>query len=438
MKPEIVIIGGGLAGSEAAWQAAQRGVKVLLYEMRPGRMTEAHKTGDFAELVCSNSLKSKDIINSHGLLKEELRELGSLIIQAADKTSVPSGSALSVDRVEFSRFITDAVSSHPNIKVLREEVSKLSFEVPLILATGPLTSQDMTEELKKIIKHDFIYFYDAISPVISSDSINMDIAFRASRYNKGGADYINCPMDKDVYEQFYNALIAADKVHAKDFDKIPYFEGCMPVEVLAERGRETLAYGPLKPVGLTDPGSGRQPHAVVQLRQEDRFGQAYNMVGFQTRLKWPEQKKVFRMIPGLEHAEFLRYGSQHRNTFINSPKLLDNSLRLNGENDIYIAGQMTGVEGYVESTAMGLLAGISAVINMNGEEFIPPPVTTAAGALLSYITTDTVLKFQPMNINWGLFPPLAVVVKDKEANRERLAKRALKDISKWKMQLKIF
>lgn len=438
MKPEIVIIGGGLAGSEAAWQAAQRGVKVLLYEMRPGRMTEAHKTGDFAELVCSNSLKSKDIINSHGLLKEELRELGSLIIQAADKTSVPSGSALSVDRVEFSRFITDAVSSHPNIKVLREEVSKLSFEVPLILATGPLTSQDMTEELKKIIKHDFIYFYDAISPVISSDSINMDIAFRASRYNKGGADYVNCPMDKDEYEQFYNALITADKVHAKDFDKIPYFEGCMPVEVLAERGIETLAYGPMKPVGLTDPGSGRQPHAVVQLRQEDRFGQAYNMVGFQTRLKWPEQKRVFRMIPGLEHAEFLRYGSQHRNTFINSPKLLDNSLRLKGENDIYIAGQMTGVEGYVESTAMGLIAGISAVINMNGEEFIPPPVTTAAGALLSYITTDTVLKFQPMNINWGLFPPLAVVVKDKEANRERLAKRALKDISKWKMQLKIF
>lgn len=438
MKPEIVIIGGGLAGSEAAWQAAQRGVKVLLYEMRPGRMTEAHKTGDFAELVCSNSLKSKDIINSHGLLKEELRELGSLIIQAADKTIVPSGSALSVDRVEFSRFITDAISSHPNIKVLREEVSKLSFEVPLILATGPLTSQDMTEELKKIIKHDFIYFYDAISPVISNDSIKMDIAFRASRYNKGGADYINCPMDRDEYEQFYNALIAADKVHAKDYDKIPYFEGCMPVEVLAERGRETLAYGPMKPVGLIDPRSGRQPHAVVQLRQEDRFGQSFNMVGFQTRLKWPEQKRVFRMIPGLEHAEFLRYGSQHRNTFINSPKLLDNSLRLKGENDIYIAGQITGVEGYVESTAMGLLAGISAVINLNGEEFIPPPVTTATGALLSYITADTVLKFQPMNINWGLFPPLTVVVKDKEANRERLAKRALKDISKWKMQLKIF
>ncbi|MBI5194259.1 MAG: methylenetetrahydrofolate--tRNA-(uracil(54)-C(5))-methyltransferase (FADH(2)-oxidizing) TrmFO [Nitrospirae bacterium] len=438
MKPEIVIIGGGLAGSEAAWQAAQRGVKVLLYEMRPGRMTEAHKTGDFAELVCSNSLKSKDITNAHGLLKEELRELGSLIIQAADKTSVPSGSALSVDRVEFSHFITDAISSHPNIKVLREEVSKLSFEVPLILATGPLTSQDLTEDLQKIIKHDFIYFYDAISPVISNDSINYEIAFRASRYNKGGADYINCPMDRKEYEQFFNALITADKVHAKDFEKIPYFEGCMPVEVLAERGIETLAYGPMKPVGLTDPRNGRQPHAVVQLRQEDRFGQAYNMVGFQTRLKWPEQKRVFRMIPGLEHAEFLRYGSQHRNTFINSPKLLDNSLRLKGENDIYVAGQITGVEGYVESTAMGLLAGISAVINLNGEEFIPPPVTTAAGALLGYITADTVLKFQPMNINWGLFPPLAVVMKDKEANRERLSRRALKDISKWKMQLKIF
>ena len=438
MKPELVIIGGGLAGSEAAWQAAERGVKVLLYEMRPGRMTEAHRTGDLAELVCSNSLKSKEITNSHGLLKEELRELGSLIIKIADKTAVPAGSALSVDRVEFSHLITEAISSHPNIKILREEVSKLSFEIPLILATGPLTSQTLIEALKGIIKHDLIYFFDAIAPIISRESINMDIAFTASRYDKGGADYINCPMNREEYERFYNALIAADKVNVKDFEKIPYFEGCMPVEVLAERGKETLAYGPLKPVGLKDPRNGKQPHAVVQLRQEDKFGQSYNMVGFQTRLKWPEQKKVFRMIPGLEHAEFLRYGSQHRNTFINSPVLLDTSLRLKDENNIYVAGQITGVEGYVESTAMGLLAGLSAVINMNGEEFIPPPETTATGALLNYITTETVLKFQPMNMNWGLFPPLSVAIKDKEANRERLARRALKDIAKWKTQLKIF
>ncbi len=438
MKPELVIIGGGLAGSEAAWQAAERGVKVLLYEMRPNRMTEAHRTGDLAELVCSNSLKSKEITNSHGLLKEELRELGSLIIKIADKTAVPAGSALSVDRVEFSHLITEAISSHPNIKILREEVSKLSFEIPLILATGPLTSQTLIEALKGIIKHDLIYFFDAIAPIISRESINMDIAFTASRYDKGGADYINCPMNREEYERFYNALIAADKVNVKDFEKIPYFEGCMPVEVLAERGKETLAYGPLKPVGLKDPRNGKQPHAVVQLRQEDKFGQSYNMVGFQTRLKWPEQKKVFRMIPGLEHAEFLRYGSQHRNTFINSPVLLDTSLRLKDENNIYVAGQITGVEGYVESTAMGLLAGLSAVINMNGEEFIPPPETTATGALLNYITTETVLKFQPMNMNWGLFPPLSVAIKDKEANRERLARRALKDIAKWKTQLKIF
>lgn len=438
MKPELVIIGGGLAGSEAAWQAAERGVKVLLYEMRPGRMTEAHRTGDLAELVCSNSLKSKEITNAHGLLKEELRELGSLIMQMADKTSVPAGSALSVDRAEFSRLITEAISSHPNIKIIREEVSKLSFEVPLILATGPLTSQSMIEELKGIIKNEFIYFYDAISPIISSDSINKDVVFRASRYNKGGDDYINCPMNREEYEQFYHTLVSADKVHVKDFDKIPYFEGCMPVEVMAGRGIETLVYGPLKPVGLKDPRNGKQPHAVVQLRQEDRYGQAYNMVGFQTRLKWPEQKRVFRMIPGLEQAEFLRYGSQHRNTFIDSPRLLDTSLRLKDENNIYVAGQITGVEGYTESTAMGLLAGISAVINMRGEEFIAPPDTTGTGALLGYITTDTVLKFQPMNINWGLFPPLSVVIKDKGANRERLARRALKDINKWKMQLKIF
>lgn len=437
MKPELVIIGGGLAGCEAAWQAATRGVRVLLYEMRPGRMTEAHKTGDLAELVCSNSLKSSEIINAHGLLKEELRMLGSLIIGIADKTRVPAGSALAVDRHEFSRMITEAISSHPHIRIIREEVMKPSFEVPVIVATGPLTSDSLIAGLQGIIQEDLIYFYDAISPVISGSSINEEIAFRASRYDKGGADYINCPMDKDEYEHFYNMLMAADKATLREFEEIPYFEGCMPVEAMAERGRDTLAYGPLKPVGLKDPRSGEMPYAVVQLRQEDRFGQAYNMVGFQTRLKWPEQKRVFRMIPGLERAEFLRYGSLHRNTFINSPLLLDNSLRLKREGNIYMAGQLIGVEGYSESVAMGLLAGLAATTHLRGEEFPTPPDTTGVGGLLNYVTTGSLSGFQPMNINWGLFPPLPRKTKDKAANREKVAERAMKDIEKWKRQLQI-
>jgi len=437
MKPELVIIGGGLAGCEAAWQAATRGVRVLLYEMRPGRMTEAHKTGDLAELVCSNSLKSAEIFNAHGLLKEELRMLGSLIIRIADKTRVPAGSALAVDRHEFSNRVTEAIAAHPNIKIIREEVIEPSFEVPVIVATGPLTSDRFIAGLQRIIQEDLIYFYDAISPVISGSSINEEIAFRASRYDKGGADYINCPMGKEEYEHFYNMLVAADKATLREFEEIPYFEGCMPVEVMAERGRDTLVYGPLKPVGLKDPRSGETPYAVVQLRQEDRFGQAYNMVGFQTRLKWPEQKRVFRMIPGLEHAEFLRYGSLHRNTFINSPLLLDHSLRLKREGNLYMAGQIIGVEGYTESVAMGLLAGLSATAHLRGEEFIPPPDTTGVGGLLNYVTTGSLSGFQPMNINWGLFPPLSVKVKDKGAYRQKVAERAMKDIEKWKRQLKV-
>jgi len=408
MKPELVIIGGGLAGSEAAWQAAVRGVRVLLYEMRPGRMTEAHKTGDLAELVCSNSLKSAEIVNAHGLLKEELRMLGSLIIRIADKTRVPAGSALAVDRHEFSRRVTEAIASHPNIKIIREEVIEPSFEVPVIVATGPLTSERLIAGLQRIIQEDLIYFYDAISPIISGSSINEEIAFRASRYDKGGADYINCPMGKEEYEHFYNMLIAADKATLREFEDIPYFEGCMPVEAMAERGRDTLVYGPLKPVGLKDP-----------------------------RLKWPEQKRVFRMIPGLEHAEFLRYGSLHRNTFINSPLLLDNSLRLKREGNIYMAGQIIGVEGYAESVAMGLLAGLAATGHLQGEEFIPPPDTTGVGGLLNYVTTGSLSGFQPMNINWGLFPPLPLKAKDKGAYREKLAERAMKDIEKWKRQLKV-
>ncbi len=438
MRPDLVIIGGGLAGSEAAWQAAERGVSVLLYEMRPDRMTEAHRTGYLAELVCSNSLKSNDLSNAPGLLKEELRMLGSLIIRTADKVRVPAGSALAVDRIEFSHMITEAIISHPNIKIIREEVPEPSFEAPVIVATGPLTSRIMVEALQKIIRHNLIYFYDAISPIVSGDSINEKTAFRASRYNKGGADYINCPMSKDEYENFYNALLSAEKTLLEDFEKIPFFESCMPVEVLAERGIGTLLYGPLKPVGLQDPRSGIQPYAVVQLRQEDRFGQAYNMVGFQTRLKWPEQRRVFRMIPGLEKAEFFRYGSLHRNTFINSPLLLDNFLRLKKQDNIYMAGQIVGVEGYTESTAMGLIAGLAATMYVQGEEFIPPPANTAIGSLLNYITKGGETGFQPMNINWGLLPPLSMKARGKDAYRRKLVEMALKDMERWKRQLKIF
>jgi len=437
MTPEIVIIGGGLAGSEAAWQAANRGIRVLLYEMRPERMTDAHTTGDLAELVCSNSFKSNELTNAHGLLKEELRKLGSIIIGIADKTRIPSGSALAVDRKEFSGMVSDAISSHPGIKVIREEISVPLFDVPVIIAAGPLTSEGLVSWIKRTIGDELIYFYDAISPVISSDSINMDIAFRASRYNKGGDDYLNCPMDRREYEQFYNALIKADKVPAKDFEDIPYFEGCMPIEVLAGRGIETLLYGPMKPVGLKDLRTGEQPYAVIQLRQEDKYGQAYNMVGFQTRLKWPDQRKVFRMIPGLEQAEFLRYGSLHRNTFINSPLILDSSLRLKKVDNIYMAGQITGVEGYTESVSSGLLAGLSAAHYLKGNEFPPPPETTCMGALLNYVTSGSVQKFQPMNINWGLIAPLSVKIKNKDMQRKRLAERAIEDIVRWKEQLKV-
>lgn len=432
MKHELVIIGGGLAGSEAAWQAAERGIWVLLYEMRPGSMTEAHQTGEFAELVCSNSFKSNEVANAHGLLKEELRILGSLIALIADKTKIPAGSALAVDRNQFSKMVTEAISTHPKIEVIRKEVLELSFDGPVIVATGPLTSGRLTKDLQRIIQSDFIYFYDAISPIVSGDSINEGIAFRASRYDKGSADYLNCPMDREEYEQFYHMLLSADKTPVRDFEKIPYFEGCMPVEALAERGIDTLLYGPLKPVGLKDPRNGERPYAVVQLRQEDRYGQAYNMVGFQTRLKWSEQRRVFRTIPGLEEAEFLRYGSLHRNTFINSPLLLDSSLKLKREKNIYMAGQIVGVEGYTESTAVGLLAGLAATMHIRGEEFIPPPLTTGVGALLNYVTTGSPSGFQPMNINWGLLPPPSPRIRDKAAYRAKMAERAITDIGRWK------
>ena len=363
--------------------------------------------------------------------------LNSIIMALAEKNRVPAGSALAVDRSAFSKMVTEHIESHPNIKIIREEVSMPSFEIPAIIATGPLTSDKMTRALSEIIEEDFIYFYDAISPIISSDSINKDIAFRASRYNKSGSDYINCPLNKEEYEQFYQALVSADKTAARTFEEAPYFEACMPVEAIAERGKDTLLFGPMKPVGLKDPKNGKEPYAVVQLRQEDRYGQSYNMVGFQTRLKWPEQKKVLRMIPGLENAEFLRYGSLHRNTYINSPRLLDTSLRLKKRENIYMTGQLIGVEGYTESTAMGLAAGLSSIMHIRGEEFLPPPVTTGIGALINYVTTDGMPQFQPMNINWGLLPPLQKKIKDKEQNRIKMGERSFKDLERWKKQLKI-
>ncbi|HEX2056646.1 MAG TPA: methylenetetrahydrofolate--tRNA-(uracil(54)-C(5))-methyltransferase (FADH(2)-oxidizing) TrmFO, partial [Nitrospiraceae bacterium] len=345
MRPDIVIIGGGLAGSEAAWQAANRGAKVTLYEMRPKEMTKAHKTGYLAELVCSNSLGSADPLNAPGILKEEMRRLGSLVIRVADGARVPAGSALAVDREQFAARITQELDGHPNIRILREEVTEIPSDAIVIIATGPLTSDRLSAAIAQLTHEKHLYFFDAISPIIDADSINMDVVFPASRYGKGGDDYLNCPMDEAAYQAFYEAMIAAEKVQPKDFEKIPYFESCIPIEVMAERGRQTMQFGPLKPVGLVDPRTGVRPYAVVQLRAENAHRSCYNMVGFQTKLTYPEQRRVFRMIPGLEQAEFLRYGSLHRNTFINSPQLLRSTLQLKSRGTIFFAGQLIGVEG---------------------------------------------------------------------------------------------
>ncbi|WP_455370301.1 methylenetetrahydrofolate--tRNA-(uracil(54)-C(5))-methyltransferase (FADH(2)-oxidizing) TrmFO, partial [Petrachloros mirabilis] len=359
MRDDIVIIGGGLAGSEAAWQAANRGAKVTLYEMRPKEMTPAHKTGGLAELVCSNSLGSADIQNAPGILKEEMRRLNSLIIRVADHVRVPAGSALAVDREQFSFKITQALESHPGIRILREEITDIPTDCVCIVATGPLTSDKLSKAVAQLTHADHLYFYDAISPIIDADSIDMSIVFPASRYDKGGDDYLNCPMDEATYDKFYGALLAAEKVQPKDFEKTPYFEACLPIEVMAERGKHTMQFGPLKPVGLEDPKTGARPFAVVQLRTENAHRTCYNIVGFQTKLTYGEQKRVFRMIPGLEQAEFLRYGSLHRNTFLNSPRLLRNTLQFKGRDTLLFAGQLVGVEGYTDSSAMGGLAGIN-------------------------------------------------------------------------------
>jgi len=432
--PELTVLGGGLAGCEAAWQAAERGVQVALYEMRPQRPTAAHKTDQLAELVCSNSLGSSEITNAAGILKEEMRRLGSLVVRVADTCTVPAGAALAVDRAEFAARITKEISTHPNITVIREEVTTIPAQGPVIIATGPLTSDALAESLKMLTRAERLYFFDAISPIVDGETIDRSIAFGASRYNKGGADYLNCPMSRAEYDAFYDALIAAEKVPVREFEKTPYFEGCMPIEVQADRGRQTLLFGPMKPVGLVDPRTGARPHAVVQLRPEDVHGQAYNMVGFQTKLKWPEQKRVFRMIPGLERAEFLRLGSLHRNTFINAPLLVRETLQFRQESRIFFAGQIVGVEGYTESAGMGLLAGMNAARLIQHQPLLIPPPTTTLGTLITYLTKSDPRTFQPMNVNLGLFPPLPTRIVQREVRRQKIVDRALNDLDRWKTQ----
>jgi len=437
MRDDIVVIGGGLAGSEAAWQAANRGAKVTLYEMRPKEMTKAHKTGGLAELVCSNSLGSTDLANAPGILKEEMRRLGSLIIASAEHAKVPAGSALAVDRDQFSSRITHALESHPHIRIIHEEIAEIPTDCVCIVATGPLTSDTLSQSIRAVTQSQHLYFFDAISPIIDADSIDMNIVFRASRYDKGSDDYLNCPMTDAQYDAFYDALTAAEKVQAKEFEKTPYFEACIPIEVMAERGRRTMQFGPLKPVGLEDPRTGLRPAAVVQLRTENVHRTCYNMVGFQTKLTYPEQKRVFRMIPGLEQAEFLRYGSLHRNTFINSPQLLTATLQFKTRNTLFFAGQLVGVEGYTESAAMGGLAGINAARVMKGEPPLSPPPTTAHGCLVSHVALSDPRHFQPMNTNFGLFPPLPNAPRDKEKKRRLIAVRALEDFDSWKTRSKL-
>ncbi len=433
MREMLIVIGGGLAGSEAAWQAARRGVKVLLHEMRPLKSTEAHKTGMMGELVCSNSLRSNDICTGPGLLKKELSLAGSIIMEAAYSSTVPAGSALAVDRDLFAERITAKLSAHPNIRIVREEVRALTDDVTIV-ATGPLTSSAMTGCLSGLIGGDYLYFYDAIAPIIDAESIDYVRVYRASRYGKGGDDYINCPMTQEEYRAFHDAVMEADRVTPRTFEEQRVFEGCMPIEVMAARGFDTLRFGPMKPVGLPDPKTGKEPYAVVQLRAENKEGTAYNMVGFQTRLKWPEQKKVFRMISGLENAEFLRYGSLHRNTFINSPLFLGKDLALKDHENIFIAGQISGVEGYIESTAMGLVAGINAALKIKGLPLIEVPPATSHGALIRHITGSEAGHFQPSNINFGLFPPLEGQprIRDKKMKKELIAARA---ISEWERYL---
>ena len=427
---QVTVIGAGLAGSEAAWQLAKRGVSVTLREMKPEKKTPAHETAYFAELCCSNSLRSDQLENAVGLLKEELRRLDSLILSCADATRVEAGGALAVDRHGFARMVTERLRSHPNITVVPGEVTELP-EGEVIVASGPLTSDALAERLKALLGDDSaLHFYDAAAPLVSAESVDMERAWMGSRYDRGTADYVNCPMTEEEYDAFWQALTTAQEAEVHGFEDQRVFEGCMPVEVMARRGRETLCYGPLKPRGLTDPRTGREPYAVVQLRRDNQEGSVYNLVGFQTHLRFPEQRRVFSMIPALHDAEFLRYGVMHRNTFLNSPRLLDRYYRLMADPRVSFAGQMTGVEGYVESAASGFLAGVETARRLRGLPPVDFPQETAVGALGLYVSNRSVTVFQPMNINFGIMPPLGRRVKGKRNKNAELSRRSLEIIEK--------
>jgi methylenetetrahydrofolate--tRNA-(uracil-5-)-methyltransferase len=448
----IHVVGGGLAGSEAAWQAAESGVPVTIHEMRPVRSTAVHKTDGLAELVCSNSFRGDKLDNAVGLLKEEMRRLGSVVMRAADAARVPAGAALAVDRVAFSRAVSDAVTAHPLITVVREEVTGLPAAhagwSPVIIATGPLTSEALSADIRAFVGEDYLYFYDAISPIVLADTIDMARVFRASRWDRnirgqgepagaacgvddGEGDYLNCPMTLDEYEAFYQALITAESATLHDFDKEKFFEGCLPIEVMAHRGANTLRFGPMKPVGLTDPRTGRRPYAVVQLRQDTLAGDHYSLVGFQTQLKWGEQARVLRMIPGLQRAEFVRFGMVHRNTYVNGPTVLHDTWQTRKRPDVFFAGQVSGVEGYVESAASGLIAGRNAAALVAGRPLSTPPRTTAIGALAYYVSHAEAKTYQPSNITHGIMAPLDNPPRDKMRKKALIAERALADLASW-------
>ena len=438
-NPKILnIIGAGLAGTEAAWQASNLGIEVNLFEMRPKKSTAAHQTSNLAELVCSNSFRSNSIKNAVGLLKEEMRKLDSLIMNCAEESKIPAGTALAVDREIFSKKVTEKIEENPKINLIREEVESLDFfkDSTTIIATGPLTSDSLSEEIKKLTNEKYLYFYDAISPIVHGDSIDMSIAFFGSRYGKGSSDeegdYINIGLNKEQYTNFIDELTKGDKIPLRDFEKAIFFEGCLPIEVMASRGVDTLAYGAMKPIGIENPRTKKRFYAVIQLRKENLTGEFYSIVGFQTRLRYPEQKRIFSTLPALPKVKFLRYGSLHRNTYIHSPRLLNLNLQLKENKNLFFAGQLTGVEGYIESTAIGLLAGLNAASELRGEEPSIPPATTAIGSLNRYVTESETENFQPMNVNFGIFPSLQSPIRKKEERREALVTRALNDLEKWK------
>ncbi|WP_025322793.1 methylenetetrahydrofolate--tRNA-(uracil(54)-C(5))-methyltransferase (FADH(2)-oxidizing) TrmFO [Deferrisoma camini] len=427
----IIVIGGGLAGSEAAWQLARRGVRVRLVEMRPGRTTPAHRTPLLAELVCSNSLKAMGLGQASGLLQEELDRLGSVVLAAAKEHRVAAGQALAVDRDRFARAVTERLEADPRIEIVREEATRVPRDRHVIVATGPLTSDALARDLAELTGAESLYFYDAMAPIVEGDSIDRSVAFAASRYGKGGDDYLNCPMTREEFERFYQALVSAETVPTREFEEERVFQACQPIETLAAKGPKTLLFGPMKPVGLVDPRTGQRPHAVVQLRREDEAGERWNLVGFQTKLTYPEQERVFRLIPGLERARFHRLGSLHRNTYVDGPRLLDRYLRLRRYPWIQLAGQITGVEGYLESTAAGLWAGLNLALRLAGRTPDPLPPETAVGALVEHVVASPSKRFEPMNMNFGLLPPLGVRMRDKRKVKEAKTRRALEALDAW-------